>query len=108
MLAMSDIEVGDTVTVTGTTGRVVLTLTGELDHFADGGLQDHVSAIVEQPPGELVVDATDATFIDCFVLGQLFRLNHAVVTSAGGTVSIDASPPVRHTVELVGLQHLLR
>jgi putative acetyltransferase len=102
----SDPEPGGTVTLSETNSRAVLTLTGELDHFADRGLRDHVAAIVEQPPRELFVDAADATFIDSFVVGQLFRLDRAV-TSAGGTVSITASPNVRRTVELVGLQHLL-
>jgi anti-anti-sigma factor len=86
-------------------GTTVLHLAGDVDATS----VDVVALLVQladRPPLRLHLAAGDVTFIDSTGLKAILRLAHAVHQHRG-TVSMEASEPVRRLAWLCGVGHIL-
>ena len=56
--------------------------------------------------GDLLIDATDLTFIDSTGVGCLLKLHHRVRDGGGMVILTGCQPSVRRTLETTGLNRL--
>lgn len=83
------------------TGRAVVT--GDLDFAATAQLEERLVALRGAGATDLIVDATDITFLDSSGLRALVRARNEYEES-GGTFLIDGmSPAVERVLELCGM-----
>jgi anti-anti-sigma factor len=86
----------------------VLKLDGELDMFITPWLRGRFHELAEERGTHLVVDLSDARFIDSTVL-DAFVTGHGELTSHEGALAIVADKPyTKRTFELTGLDGLLQ
>ncbi|UDY37463.1 STAS domain-containing protein [Dermatobacter hominis] len=86
------------------TGRAVVT--GDLDVSVTDLLESRLVALREAGATDLIVDATDVTFLDSSGLRALIHARNEF-EGAGGTFIIDGmSPAVRRVLDLCGMLDL--
>jgi anti-anti-sigma factor len=83
------------------TSRV--TIVGELDVQTTVEAATGIVRLRSHPPTTLLIDATDATFVDSSGITALTMLALAV-RGAGGTVTTIASPAVRRVISLCKIE----
>jgi anti-anti-sigma factor len=82
--------------------RRLITVRGEIDLATAEYLFRRLVTLVGQAPGEIALDLSQVTFIDCTGLRALSGIN-SYVQAAGGRVRLVAlSPQVARLYELVG------
>jgi len=82
-------------------------LIGDVDYAARGKLDDVYMALAEHPPGDVIADLADTTFLDSGGLGFLVRV-HRLVTQHGHQLTVVAPPAhVRRALMLTGLERVL-
>jgi anti-sigma B factor antagonist len=82
-------------------------LIGEVDYAARGKLDDVFAELTEHPPGDVVADLAETTFLDSVGLGFLVRV-HRWVTDSGFRLTVAAPPThVRRAMMLTGLDRVL-
>ena len=84
-------------------GDRVLTLEGELDMYVAPQLRARLHELAEQDGTRLVVDLSDARFIDTTVLETFVTAEQELVDHEGGMAIVADSPYARRTFELTGL-----
>ena len=89
-------------------GGVVLKLDGDIDMFISPSLGARLHQIAEEESGNVVVDMTDARFIDSSVLSTLVHAQNELQTHHHALAVVAAAPYTRRTFELTGLRDLLR
>jgi anti-sigma B factor antagonist len=88
-------------------GRLRVALIGEVDYASRGELDEAYAALTEHPPGDVVADLAQTTFLDSVGLGFLVRVHHWV-TAAGHELTVAAPPThVRRALMLTGLDRVL-
>jgi anti-anti-sigma factor len=81
-----------------------LVLSGEFDAHTVPRLDDDVTALLDEPPRDLVVDMSEVAFIDSTGLAFLVKLYTHVVVEAGGTMRIERPTSAAHRLlEICGL-----
>jgi anti-anti-sigma factor len=85
--------------------RVVLT--GDVDYASRGQLDDAYLALTEHPPGPVVADLANTTFLDSVGLGFLVQL-HQWAADRGHGLTLESPPRhVRRALTLTGLDRVL-
>ncbi len=86
---------------------VVIRLGGEVDTAYRAAMDVVAGAMRADPRPDIVIDLSDATFIDCTVLTLLERAATAARSRGGSARVRGASPRIARTVRLGGLGDLL-
>ena len=88
-------------------GTLLLRLTGELDLAASGGFREHVEGALAAGAHSVVLDMTDALFIDSSMLKELLRANTAAEEASGRLVLVGVRPTVERLLTLTRVRDLL-
>jgi anti-sigma B factor antagonist len=84
--------------------QVVLTVQGELDAYTAPGLEDHISGLLNEHVGNLVLDLSQTGFLDSSGLRALLTV-HRRLEGTGGRLELrNASEPVLRLLEITGLR----
>lgn len=84
----------------------VLTTSGDLDLALADQLRDRLAETITTDPGRLVIDLTDATFVDSAILGVLVGARNQLGDQPGGTDRIHlvaTRPAVLRVFRVTGL-----
>lgn len=95
------------VTVSRESDEVVLVLSGELDVYTATQFRERVVDLIHDARLHLVIDLAAVHFVDSTGLGALVGELNRVVQGGGSMVLRGPTPPVRRTIEMVGLQRAL-
>jgi anti-sigma B factor antagonist len=85
----------------------VVSVTGYLDFDAAPGLKNSLFDRIEAGSSHLVVDLTDAGFIDSTAIGVLVGTLTQLEKSGGSLVVVSSNENVRSIFELVGLDEVI-
>jgi anti-anti-sigma factor len=88
-------------------GTLLLRLVGELDLAASGGFREHVEGALAAGMRNVVVDMSDAQFIDSSMLKELLRANTAALQAGGRLVLAGVQPTVERLFELTRVRELM-
>jgi stage II sporulation protein AA (anti-sigma F factor antagonist) len=88
-------------------GTLLLRLVGELDLAASGGFRDRVEKALAAGLRNVVLDMTEARFIDSSMLKELLRANTATQDAGGRLVLTAVQPPVERLLELTRVWEIL-
>jgi anti-anti-sigma factor len=89
-------------------GGVVLKLDGDIDMFVSPSLSKRFEEIAEQGAGNVVVDLSDARFIDSTVLETLVNAQKRLQSRKAALAVVANGPYTRRTFQLTGLDEVLR
>jgi anti-sigma B factor antagonist len=89
-------------------GRVVVSLGGELDMFITPGLAARFHELAEDGTRDVVVDVTEAHFIDTTVLETFVAAQKELQGHQHALAVVADRPYTRRTFELTGLADVLR
>lgn len=81
----------------------VVTASGELDLVAAPAIREAVIQLTELGRTDIVLDMTDATFIDSTVIGMLVGRQNALRGVGGSICLVCAMPNVLRTIEIAGV-----
>jgi len=87
---------------------MVMELGGELDMFISPGLAARFHELAEDGTRDVVVDVSDARFIDTTVLETFVTAQHELQSHKHSLSVIAGAPYTRRTFELTGLNDVLR
>lgn len=87
----------------GPTGPYVVSASGELDLQAAPQLRDLLIELIERGANHLVVDMTEATFIDSTAIGVLTGRLRRLHARGGSLVLVCNAPHLLRTIEIAGL-----
>lgn len=90
------------------TGRVLMRLAGELDMFISPRLQARFHELAEDGTRDVVVDLTDARFIDTTVLETFVVAQRELQSHQHNLAVVADQPYARRTFELTGLDEELQ
>ncbi|WP_410655760.1 anti-sigma factor antagonist [Amycolatopsis sp. lyj-112] len=92
------------------TGKIVVTVTGEIDTDTAPELQAAlITAIDDSPGGACVLDLTAVAFLDSAGLAALLAAHaHAETRRKPLRIAVDSNSPVIRPIEVTGLDVLLR
>jgi anti-sigma B factor antagonist len=96
------------VTMSGTAGRAVISLEGELDLATAPQLRERLVALAERDDTDIVLDLTDLNFVDSTGLSVLvMALNRS--RAAGRSITLrNPSASVMRILEITGLDSVFR
>lgn len=89
-------------------GDRVLKLEGELDMFIGPRLRERLHELAEEEGAHVVVDLSEARFIDTTVLDVFVSAQNELADHAGALAIVADKPYTKRTFELTGLDGLLR
>jgi anti-sigma B factor antagonist len=89
-------------------GRVLIELEGELDMLVGPSLAARFHELAEDGTHDVVVDLTDARFIDTTILETFVAAQHELEQRDHKLAVVAAQPYARRTFELTGLEQTLR
>ena len=89
-------------------GDRVLTLEGELDMYITPRLRTRLHELAEEEGTHLVVDLSDARFIDTTVLEAFVTAQDELASHHGGMAIVADKPYTKRTFELTGLEERLQ
>ncbi|HET9024599.1 MAG TPA: STAS domain-containing protein [Burkholderiaceae bacterium] len=89
-------------------GRVVMQLGGELDMFISPALAARFHQLAEDGTHDVVVDLTEARYIDTHVLETFVTAQQELQARHHALAVVADSPYSRRTIELTGLDDTLR
>ena len=93
----------------GSDDEVTIVLGGELDLRAAPALRDALTRAVEARVRHVIVDLTDATFVDSTAIGPLLVASSQIRDSGGRLTLVCTNKNVLRTVEIAGLhRHIAR
>ena len=88
-------------------GRVVMQLAGELDMYVSPSLAARFHELAEDGNNDVVVDVSEARFIDTTVLETFVTAQRELESHQHGLALIADHPYARRTFELTGLDSTL-
>lgn len=89
-------------------GRVVMELGGDLDMFVSSRLAARLHQLAEDGTHDVLVDLTEARYIDTHVLETFVRAQQELQARHHALAVVADSPYARRTIELTGLDETLR
>jgi anti-sigma B factor antagonist len=87
-------------------GTPALILRGELDLLACPVLKERLSALIDAEPTFVVVDLSDASFVDSTVLGALVGANRRLLARDGALVLVCDNPNIQTILTLTRLDRI--
>jgi anti-sigma B factor antagonist len=84
----------------------VVAASGELDVQAAPAVRDLLVQLIELGVTDLVVDLSEATFIDSTVLGVLTGRQRQVEAARGSLTLVASQPQVLRTIDIAGMRRL--
>lgn len=81
-------------------GTVVIALSGELDLAASPDFRRALEEGRDQAPQRVVLDLTEAAFVDSTMLKELLRANAETAENGGTLVLVGPQPPVQRLLDL--------
>jgi anti-sigma B factor antagonist len=88
-------------------GGVVMKLDGDIDMFVSPSLTARFTEIAEKGPDRVVVDMSEARFIDSSVLEALVNAQNQLKQKHAGLAVVAPGPYTRRTFQLTGLNDVL-
>jgi stage II sporulation protein AA (anti-sigma F factor antagonist) len=88
-------------------GTLLLRLAGELDLAAGDGFRERVETALAAGVRNVVLDMTDALFIDSSMLRELLRANTATLQAGGRLVLTEVQPAVQRLLALTRVREIL-
>jgi anti-sigma B factor antagonist len=88
-------------------GRVVMQLTGELDMYVSPGLAARFHELAEDGKNDVVVDVSEARFIDTTVLETFVTAQKELQDHKHSLAVVADRPYARRTLEVTGLEETL-
>jgi anti-sigma B factor antagonist len=85
---------------------IVIKLQGEVDLYAAPELKDHVNRAIESGKTKLVLDLTDATFIDSTTLGILVSGMKRLRPRGGMLAVLCPDPTMARIFDITGLNRM--
>lgn len=95
------------ITMSREGGDAVMALSGELDLHTTAQLRDHLAGLDHDAGLQLVVDLAGLQFIDSSGFGALIGEFARIQRGGGDMVLRAVPPPVRRTLEVMGLERAL-
>jgi anti-sigma B factor antagonist len=89
-------------------GKIVMKLGGQLDMFVSPGIAARFHELAEDGTRDVVVDLSDARFIDTTVLETFVAAQHELQDHQHSLAVVADRPYTRRTFELTGLNDVLR
>jgi anti-sigma B factor antagonist len=89
-------------------GRVVVALAGELDMFISPSLLARFHQLAEDGEYDVVVDLTEARYIDTTVLETFVTAQRELQSHDHALAVVASQPYAKRTFELTGLDEMLR
>jgi anti-sigma B factor antagonist len=89
-------------------GRLVMEFAGELDMFISPSIQTRFHEIAEDGSRDVVVDLSDARYIDSTVLTAFVNAQHELQDHHHALAVVAPGAYTRRTFELTGLKDVLR
>jgi anti-sigma B factor antagonist len=77
---------------------------GELDLYAVPALRDALARVMDRRQRHVIVDLTDATFVDSTAIGVLLHASAQIRETGGRLTLICTNRNVLRTVEIAGLE----
>jgi anti-anti-sigma factor len=88
--------------------ETTIVLGGDLDMCAAPALRDALKRAIEARIRRVIVDLTDATFMDSAAIGALLGASRLIRESGGQLTLVCASRNVLRTLEIAGLERHIR
>lgn len=92
----------------GAAAGLTYRLRGDADIAGADALRNRLLALLDEVPGDLVLDASGVSFIDSAALSSLLAVSFAARKEGRAVVLDDPSEPVRNLVALTGVEDFLR
>ena len=96
-----------TVTTAQEAGATILTVTGELDVLTATRLSVPLDDVIRRNEGDVVIDLSDAGFIDSLGLRTLLNVQRRLSRRSRSLTVVCGKGPVRHAIELARLAGVL-
>ena len=87
---------------------VVVSVRGDADLSAAGDLKEFLGDVVDEAPSEVVLDLSQATFVDSTVLGVLVSTMRRLRASGAAFKVVSPAGEIRRVLELTSLDRVLR
>jgi anti-sigma B factor antagonist len=84
--------------------QTTIVIGGELDLSAAPALRDALARVMDRPQKDVIVDLTDATFVDSTAIGVLLHASAQIRETRGRLSLICTNRNVLRTVEIAGLE----
>lgn len=84
--------------------QAFVTLRGEVDLSSCAGLRAELNHHLDEGRHVIRVDASDVTFVECRVLGELIRADQRCRAAGGVLILTRVSRPVQRLLQLTGLE----
>jgi anti-sigma B factor antagonist len=88
------------------TGAVVVSVAGQADLHTAPELRDAIAQAIDDGELRIVVDLTEATFIDSMTLGVLLGARRRVVERDGALAIVCPDPHLRRVFEITSLDRV--
>lgn len=88
-------------------GAIVVVVTGEVDVLTAPKLTTWVDDVIRRHRGDVVIDLSDAEFIDSFGMHTLLNIQRRLARRSHSFAVVCGQGPVRHAIELARLAEAL-
>ena len=88
-------------------GAVVVAVHGEADLYSAPELRDRLAVVIDGGASRLLVDLSDASFIDSMALGVLLGSTKRLRASGGQLELVVSKPDIRRIFEITMLDRIL-
>lgn len=86
---------------------VVVAVAGELDALAAPQLDEHLTDLVAESPGVVVVDLTEVEFLDSTGLGVLIKALTGLRENGGELSLVATSPRILKVLSITGMDQVM-
>jgi anti-sigma B factor antagonist len=84
----------------------IVSVAGEVDLYTAPQLEEQLAAVINEGPRRVVVDLTEATFVDSTTLGVLLEALRRLGAAGGQLAVVAAHPNVTKVFEITGLDRV--
>ncbi|MDQ0584297.1 STAS domain-containing protein [Streptomyces rishiriensis] len=88
-------------------GSFLLTVTGVLDHHTADRLTDALRPVLRAEAPTVLLDLSGVSFLDSTGLTRLLIASRAAGSAGGRLLLVTPSPPVRHMLEITGIDQVI-
>ncbi|MGD0272558.1 MAG: STAS domain-containing protein [Gaiellaceae bacterium] len=88
-------------------GKLLISVSGELDLHSVGSLQNALDDAIEKTGETVVVDLGEVTLIDSIALGALARASRRLRESAGALAVVALNPDIVRAFEITSLDRVI-
>ncbi|MEV6618686.1 STAS domain-containing protein [Streptomyces sp. NPDC051051] len=88
-------------------GSFLLTVNGALDHHTADRLTDALRPVLRAEAPTVLLDLSGVSFLDSTGLTRLLVSSRAARSAGGRVFLVSPSPPVRHMLEITGIDRVI-